>query len=96
MNQKANQNISITNELNFQAKSKDGITGVIDLSHLYVKKTSKNDIIPSNITNATNNNYVNITIRKVLHNQDTESNKITKENDVYNSDNSKNVAEKHR
>ena len=52
-------------------------------------KTSKNDIIPSNnITNATNNNDVNITIRKVLHNnQDTESNKITKENEVCNNEN---------
>ena len=94
LNQKANENISITNGLNFQAKSKDSI----DLSQLVSTKTSKNDIIPSNnITNATNSNYVNITIKKVLHNnQDTEYNKITKENDVYNNDSSKNVAEEHR
>ena len=86
------------NESNFQAKSKDSISGVTDLSQLVSAKTSKNDIIQSNnITSATNNNDVNITIRKVLHNnQDTESNKITKENDVYNSDNSKNVPEEHR
>ena len=31
LNQKAYENISITDESNFQAKSKDGITGVIDL-----------------------------------------------------------------
>ena len=60
--------------------------------------TSKNDIIPSNnIANATNNNDVNITISKVLHsNQNTESYEITKENDVYSNDNSKNVAEEQR
>ena len=94
LNQKANENISISNGLNFQVKSKDSI----DLSQLVSTKTSKNDIIPSNnITNATNSNYVNITIKKVLHNnQDTECNKITKENDVYNNGSSKNVAEEHR
>ena len=78
LSQKANENISIINESNFQTKSKDSVTRVIYLSQLVSTKTSQNDIIPSNnITNATNNNDLNITIRKVLqNNQDAENNKI--------------------
>ena len=78
LSQKANENISIINESNFQAKSKDSVTRVIYLSQLVSIKNSQNDIIPSNnITNATNKNDLNITIRKVLqNNQDAENNKI--------------------
>ena len=77
LSQKANENISIINESNFQTKSKDSVTRVIYLSQLVSTNTSQNDIIPSNnITNATNNNDLNITIRKVLqNNQDAENNK---------------------
>ena len=80
MNQIAKENFTITHESNFQAKSIGSITGVRDLSQLVSKKTSKENVIPSNdIINATNNNDVNITVRKDVHNnQDTDSNNTTK------------------
>ena len=41
LNRKANENISITNESNFQAESKDIIAGLIDLSRLVKYKNFK-------------------------------------------------------
>ena len=41
LNRKANENISITNESNFQAECKDIIAGLIDLSQLVKYKNFK-------------------------------------------------------